>query len=168
LLRIITTLMAVALCALFLACGDDNDAESTPTPTEAVTGDEETASASAPAIDAIVVTMGDDEMVVDADSGPAGPLTFEVTNDGTDERPFQIIITTDEAEVPLPTTSAGEFDPAGGDAYIVAQTPGMGAGSTTTIGSDLEAGNYVLIAGGVDADGNGHYGKGVFAEFTVE
>ncbi len=173
--------MAVVICGLFVACGGDDDAESTSTSTDSATATEESAAPTdepsdgvasptpgpTEAVTVVVVDMTADELIIDVTSGPAGAFSFDITNEGEDVRPFQII-KTDEPGVPLSTTTAGDFDPAGGTAYIVAQTPGMAGGSTTTMGSRLEAGSYVFIAGGVDAEGNGHYGNGVFAGFAVE
>jgi hypothetical protein len=78
-------------------------------------------------------------------------------------------VDTDLAPDALPTTSDGRFDPAGGGAVILANTPLMGPGATTdTFRIELEAGKYVFISNEVGADGMGDYGKGMRTGFTVE
>ena len=133
--------------------------------TEAPT-DEPTEDAT-PSDTAVTVVMNPDSLESDPEGGPAGGFLFDVTNDTGASCSFAIVAEASDPDA-LPTTATGEFDRPGGDAYVVAQTPGMSEGSETAIGSDLDTGDYALLCIGVDAEGNGLYGQGIYTGFTVE
>jgi hypothetical protein len=171
-------LILLLCCSLFIACGDDDDdsdATETGAPTDASpTGqasepaetDEPSATAE-PTETEVTATLSEYEIVLGADSAPPGVVDFEITNDGEEQHVFGIV-DTDLAEDKLPVTEDGVFDPAGGDAVLIANTPGMSAGSSSSFPYELEAGNYVIICTLQTAEGQGHLGLGMHAAFTVE
>jgi hypothetical protein len=172
-------LILLLCCALFIACGDDDDDDSDATETGAPTEASATGQASEPAETDepsataeptetdVSATLSEYEIVLGADSAPAGVVNFEITNEGEQQHVFGIV-DTDLAEDELPVTDDGVFDPAGGDAVLIANTPGMSAGSSSSFRYELEAGNYVIICTLQTADGQGHLGLGMHAAFTVE
>lgn len=182
-LRILSLLMVV-LCGLMVACGGgDDDAEDTPTPSaEQTEGDESATTTEEPAAGTeepteegtvatttVEVTLAVDGVTVEPESGPAGSFTFDITNVDCNESAFVIIRADGIDPEELPTTDTGEFDGqtiAG--AYIWAQSTGQSGGDAVTMGSELDAGDYVLTCGRVDAEGRGYFGQGVYAPFAVE
>jgi hypothetical protein len=180
LLRVLVCLLAVAGGALFLACAGDDDSESEPTataapddspsPTTSASPTEEpaTETPSGPADTTVGVTLREYSIEPEAESGPAGEFAFAVRNFGPGEGHVFMVIETDLAPDELPTKDTGEFDPAGGGAVLLAQTPGLGVEATDTLRITLEAGKYVFICNNVNGQGEGHYGLGMRAGFTVE
>jgi glucose/arabinose dehydrogenase len=169
-------LLALALCALVLACGDDGGettataAPSEPSQTAAPTelpSPEPTPTEEAPPEATITVTLSDSAIELDVASGPAGVFTFVTTNDGTIPHEL-VIVDTDLAPDALPQTENGRFDLAGGGAVVLAQTPAISTGGTDRLSYELEAGNYVLISNLVNAEGEGDYSLGMYTAFTVE
>jgi hypothetical protein len=171
-------LIVLLCCALFIACGDDDgedsdatetgaptDASPTEQPSEPAETDEPSAT-SEPTETEVTATLSEYEIVLGADSAPVG-VVFEITNEGAEQHVFGIV-DTDLAEDDLPVTAAGVFDPAGGDAVLIANTPGMSAGSSSSFDYELEAGHYVIICTLQTAEGEGHLGLGMHAAFTVE
>jgi hypothetical protein len=182
LLRALLLLSAAFVAAFFLACGDDDGATPTPTPTptsarspaaESPTSSpartsSPTASPSATADTTVRVTLSEYEIELSADSGPPGTYTFALENVGPDEtHQFMVVDTALEPDA-LPTTDTGAFDPSGGDATILANSPGLGPESNDTFRVELAAGSYVFICNLADAEGRGHYGLGMRTAFTVE
>lgn len=49
-----------------------------------------------------------------------------------------------------------------------ANTPGITAGTPSSLAYELDAGNNVFICNNLNAEGEGHYAKGMRAGFTVE
>jgi hypothetical protein len=177
-LRALCITVVLLSCALLIACGDDDDdrddAESAaPTdasPTEQASAPDETdeVTGTPPAAGAeVTATLSEYRIVISADTAPPGEITFNIGNAGTEQHVLGVV-DTDLDPDDLPTTDAGVFDPAGGDATLLANTPGVSAGTASALGVDLEAGNYVLICTLQTADGQGHYGLGMHTSFTVE
>jgi hypothetical protein len=169
---------------LFLACGGGDDATPTPspaptsTPTAAVTASPTKAATATPTASPentpsatpntnLGVTLKEYEITMDKTSGPAGVFTFAIKNEGPAESHVFMIVKTDLAPDALPVTSSGQFAP-NSDAVILANTPGIGANASDSFGQRLEAGKYVFICNNSDANGQGHYSKGMHAGFTVK
>lgn len=179
-LRVLLALAAVVGSALFLACGGDDDdsttdvteaptsvaASASPTSTKAAAATVTPEETQTPAVD-VAVTLSEYEVVTDFPSGPAGDYTFSIANEGPAETHVFMIVQTDLAPEELPVTSNGQFAPSSA-AVILANTPSIGANATDSFSFDLEAGKYVFICNNVDAEGQGHYGKGMRTGFTVE
>ena len=182
-LRILIALLLLAGSAPLVACGgDDDDDAATPSPTEAAASEAATPTSVATETDEpdptqaattdVAVTLSEYEIVLDAESGPAGEYAFAITNEGTEEQHVFMIVQTDLDADALPVESTGKFVPSN-DATILANTPGMNIGSTDTMVYPLEAGNYVFICNQVspgiaDGPGQGHYAQGMRIGFTVE
>jgi hypothetical protein len=164
---------------MFIACGDDDDDDSDATETGVATDASPTEQASEPAETdepsetdepaetEVTAALREYKIVLGADSAPAGIVSFEITNEGEEQHVFGIV-DTDLAADELPVTDDGLLDPAGGDAVLIANTPGMSAGSSSSFRYELEAGNYVIICTLQTAEGQGHLGLGMHTAFTVE
>lgn len=178
--RSLFALAVVLGSALFLACGGDDDdpaatvteapaaapASASQTPTAAATATNTPEETQVAAMD-VAVTLSEYAVSTDSDSGPAGDYTFAIANEGPDESHVFMIVQTDLAPDALPVTSNGQFAPGSG-AVILANTPGIAPDGTDSFTYTLEAGSYAFICNNVDADGQGHYAKGMSTGFTVE
>jgi uncharacterized cupredoxin-like copper-binding protein len=181
LIRVLLALVAVVGGALFLACGGDDDATSTVTGTPTAVSTTAAATATptkaatatpVPTPKATVntdlgVTLREYEVTTDASSGPAGTFKFAIKNEGPAESHVFMIVKTDLAPNALPVTSTGQFAP-NSDAVIQANTPVIGANASDSFSYALEAGKYVFICNNSDANGQGHYLKGMHVAFTVK
>ena len=119
----------------------------------------------------VTATLGEWSIAVDKDSVPAGPVVFDVTNDGpTDPHEF-VIVKTDLAPGDLPVDDTGKVDEEGAGLTFIGEIEELEVGANASATFDLEAGNYVLICNIVDtADGatEAHYVLGMRLAFTVE
>jgi uncharacterized cupredoxin-like copper-binding protein len=93
-----------------------------------------------------------------ADSAPAGPVTFNVTNNGSFHN--LTVIQTDLAPDALPTDSSGDADLS--QLTVVGNTEDLNGGESEPLQVDLQAGPYVLICTVPT-----HYGLGMHAPFTA-
>ncbi len=149
--RIFVALLALGVALIVAAaCGDDDDAGETPVDAVGETP------AVATTVDVALVEFA---VNLAQDTADAGTLTFNVSNDGTEDHTFRVI-KTDLALDALPKAN-GLVDEAQLD--VVANIQQLAAGETQQVSPDLEAGSYVLIC-----NIPGHYDLGMRAAFTVE
>jgi uncharacterized cupredoxin-like copper-binding protein len=113
------------------------------------------------------VTLREFEIAPDVTSAPAGPVTFQVTNEGPDEVHEIVVIKTDLAPDELPTGADGAVDEEGEGLEPIDEIEDIAIGATEDLSVTLEAGNYVLICNIVE-DGLVHYADGMRTAFTVE
>lgn len=128
-------------------------------------GEEGTAEVPAANGDTVAVALGETDathmyMRLSQSSVPAGSITFTITNEGVKDHEFEVFET---------ATAAGDFaigpddkvvDPE--DAVVLAEVEGIEGGKTETLTLEFEPGNYAMIC-----NEEGHYGEGMFADFTV-
>ena len=154
--RIFVALLVLGVALIVAAaCNDDDDGgggDGGETPLDAV-GETPTA---ATTVDVALVEFA---VNLAQDTADAGTLTFNVSNDGTEDHTFRVI-KTDLAPDALPKADA-LVDEAQLD--VVANIQQFAAGETQQVSPDLEAGSYVLIC-----NLPGHYDLGMRAAFTVE
>jgi mono/diheme cytochrome c family protein/uncharacterized cupredoxin-like copper-binding protein len=112
----------------------------------------------------VAVSLNDSPFQVkpDASSAPAGPVEFDVKNDGAGPHNFRVI-QTDLAPDKLPLTGSQVDENQLGSA-VVARSAGnfIAAGATDTVAAQLAPGNYVLICNVPT-----HYSSGMHVAFTV-
>lgn len=149
-------LIAVAMLAALLlaACGDDDDGG----------GDDGGATE-------VNVTVKEFEVIPEADSAPAGDVTFIVENTGPDDPHELVIVQTDLAPDALPTNDDGSYDEAGEGATLIDEIEEFEVGATEQITLDLTAGSYVLLCNLVEEEEGmteSHYAEGMRTAFTVE
>lgn len=113
------------------------------------------------------MTLKEYEITTSETSGPAGTFTIAIKNEGPAESHVFMVVKTDLAPDALPVTGTGQFAP-NSDAVILANTPQIRADASDSFGQLLEAGKYVFICNNSDADGQGHYSKGMHVGFTVD
>jgi uncharacterized cupredoxin-like copper-binding protein len=120
------------------------------------------------------VTLQEWAVLPDAESAPAGEVTFVVTNDGPDDVHEFVIIKTDVDPGDLPTDATGAVDEAGvqfqsGEMEVIDEIEDIPVGESAELTATLEAGNYVLICNIYTADEQeAHYAEGMRVAFTVE
>jgi hypothetical protein len=120
------------------------------------------------------VTLQEWAVLLDAESAPAGEVTFAVTNDGPDDVHEFVIIKTDVDPGDLPTDATGAVDEAGvqfqsGEMEVIDEIEDIPVGESAELTATLEAGNYVLICNIYTADEQeAHYAEGMRVAFTVE
>lgn len=115
-----------------------------------------------PAADATTVNVALTEFGVTPEpiSGPAGPVSFAVSNTGGSLHNFRVIKTDLAPDaLPLAGTQVDEDQ-----VEVIARSSGnIAAGANQPVSAALDAGTYVLIC-----NVPGHYGLGMYAAFTVE
>ncbi|MGH2462863.1 MAG: hypothetical protein ACRDFZ_04450 [Candidatus Limnocylindria bacterium] len=117
----------------------------------------------------INVTLQEWAVLPDADSAPAGDVTFVVTNDGPDDVHEFVIIRTDLDPGSLPTDATGAVDEAGADIEVIDEIKDIAVRGTAEVTATLEAGNYILICNiYTESEDEAHYAMGMRVAFTVE
>jgi uncharacterized cupredoxin-like copper-binding protein len=91
---------------------------------------------------------------------PAGPVTFEVHNEGQTVHEL-VIVKTDQPADALPVSNGTVDLAAAGE--VVDRTSQFGSGEMELLTVNLEPGTYVLLC-----NIPGHYQQGMFAQVTVE
>jgi uncharacterized cupredoxin-like copper-binding protein len=166
-------LAVVTLLTLSLAACQTSASES---PAASIAGAESMAPAESMAAGGTTVNVTLQEWVVlpDAESAPAGEVTFVVTNDGPDDVHEFVIIKADVDPGDLPTDATGAVDETGvqfqsGEMEVIDEIEDLAVGDTQEVTVTLEAGNYVLICNVYSADEQeAHYAEGMRVAFTVE
>ena len=113
----------------------------------------------APGLDLTKATMG---IKASPDAVKAGEVTFKVTNDSKDTIHEMIVMYLADPGKPLPYLEAEnrvDEDRAGDKGEVSELDPGKSG----TLTVELKAGKYLLIC-----NVPGHYGAGMWAEFTVD
>ena len=153
--------LSIAL-VLGVACGNDDDEEVEPTPSEPAATQ---APATTPEEGTTVVINLDEWTVTGAEgaaipSVPAGEVTFEVHNDG--EIPHELVIIKTETDPATFPVSGGKVDE---DAVgeLIGEVEDFPGGETETGTFGLQPGAYALICN-VAA----HYEQGMYAQLVVE
>ena len=158
-MRRLTTLMMVgALAVGFTACGSSSSDSSTTDAPSSADGTTVPA-ADGTAVAAVAGNTSDTVrfLTVDPASVPAGPVTFTLTNSGSEDHEM-VVVKTDTAADQLEVGTddrVSEDDSVGEIAEIKPDTTG-------TVTLDLAPGNYVLLCNIAL-----HYGQGMRAAFTV-
>ncbi len=113
----------------------------------------------------VKVTLTEWAVVLDKASVPAGKVTFEVTNAGTQFQHEMVVLKTDLDPAKLPADSTGKVD----EANSVGEVPETDMGKAGSVTIDLAAGKYVLICNIVETSGGheSHYNQGMRIVFTV-
>lgn len=125
--------------------------------------------AASAATGSIKVTLTEWALVPDKASAPAGNVTFDVTNGGTQFKHEFVVIKTDLDPADLAVDATGKVDEAGAGIEFIGEVEELEIGATETASFDLAAGNYVLICNIVEAAGGqeSHYNEGMRTAFTV-
>jgi uncharacterized cupredoxin-like copper-binding protein len=160
--RGIEILAIVAVMSLLLAA-------CAPSASESAAASAEPAASAAAGATIVNVTLQEWAVVPDAESAPAGEVTFAVTNDGPDDVHEFVIVRTDLDPGDLPTDATGTVDEAGAGMEVIDEIEDLAVGDTQEVTVTLEAGNYVLICNVYSADElEAHYAEGMRIAFTVE
>jgi uncharacterized cupredoxin-like copper-binding protein len=106
----------------------------------------------------VSATEMDFSIQLSSSTGTAGPVTFNITNNGPSTHEF-VVIQTDDAPDALPVKN-GTVDEAG--LTIVDENDAVPPNTTATLPVNLEAGSYVIIC-----NVSGHYEAGMHTAFTV-
>jgi uncharacterized cupredoxin-like copper-binding protein len=123
-----------------------------------------------PAAGPVQVTLGETDPThmfihLSATSAPAGKVTFQVTNSGTQTHEFVVLATTTPADAFPIVSFEGEKNRIDEDApgvTNVGETGDMKAGTTKTLTIDMAAGHYAVVC-----NLPGHYRMGMHQDFTV-
>ena len=129
------------------------------------------ACSSEPTASTVEVTLGEWSIGVDADSVPAGEVTFNATNNGPDDAHEMVLVKTDLAPADLPVDETGKVDEEGEGITFIGEIEEIPVGESDSATYDLAAGNYVLFCNIVDTAHDPtevHYGLGRRLAFTVE
>lgn len=99
-----------------------------------------------------------------------GPITFNTKNEGPDEDHELVIIKTDFAPDELPTKDDGSVDEGASGLDVAGEVREIKPGDDSSGSYSLKPGKYVLICNlvsEVDGQKTAHYGRGMYAPFTV-
>src|SRR5262245_45404591 len=111
----------------------------------------------------VAVTEVDGKITPATTTAAAGPVTFTITNNGTQTHEF-VVIKTDLADDKLPTTADGnEVDETATGVTVVDEVEEVAVGTPATLNVTLQPGNYVFICNIPT-----HYGLGMHVAFTVQ
>ena len=117
---------------------------------------------------AINVTLQEWAVVPDAESAPAGDVTFTVTNDGPDDVHEFVVLATDLDPGALPTDEHGAVDEEGDGVEVIDEIEDIPVGETEELTVNLDSGNYVLLCNVYDEDEDeAHYQMGMRTAFEV-
>lgn len=106
----------------------------------------------------VSATEMDFSITLSSSTATAGPVTFNISNEGPSTHEF-VVIQTDDAPDALPVKN-GTVDESG--LTIVDENEDVAPGTTATLPVDLKAGSYVIIC-----NVSGHYEAGMHTGFTV-
>jgi hypothetical protein len=112
------------------------------------------------------VTLREFTVTPDRSSAPRGPITFDVTNAGTEDHEF-LVIQTNLAPDALPVEANGSYEENGPGTVLLAEIDVIPPNQARTLTLDLQAGNYVLICNRVEGL-EAHYALGMHAGFSVD
>lgn len=162
--------LVVALAGA-VGCGDDDDEDEDGgvTPQVTVPAGGETPGAGGDGGTTVEVQLKEFEIVLDADSAPAGEVTFRAENIGPDDEHELVIIQSDLEPGALPTDEDGSVPE--DEVDLIDEIEPFAVGETEEITVDLEAGSYVLICNIVEeeeGETESHYQLGMRTAFTVE
>jgi uncharacterized cupredoxin-like copper-binding protein len=103
-------------------------------------------------------------------TAPAGTVTFEASNKGTEIHEF-VVIKTDLGLIDLPVGDDGSVNEEGQGIEVIDEIEDLAAGEAQTLQLELSAGNYVLICNVVETEESGeresHYQMGMRTSFKV-
>ena len=101
-------------------------------------------------------------------SVPAGPVTFEATNEGPNDEHEMVVIKTDLGLLGLPTDATGTVDEEGEGVEALGEIEEFGVNETKDLTLNLAPGNYVLICNiFTESENESHYQEGMRTSFTV-
>ncbi|MGP1675319.1 MAG: hypothetical protein ACTS8Z_08910 [Candidatus Limnocylindrales bacterium] len=143
--RVLTLFSVVAIGLGASAC---SGTAATPSPT----------AAQSVAAGTVAVTLSEWKVVPASATAAAGPITFAVTNSGSQMHEF-VVVKTDLKADALPVAD-NKIDES--TLTPVDEIEDIGAGTTPSLSVDLAAGHYVLLCN-IET----HYGQGMHADFDV-
>lgn len=165
-LRLITLLALGATALVATGCIGDpgtrdakvtDDTSTTAGSTSAASGTAQSTAAAGG--ETVTVELGKgSEFAVDPSvaSVPAGPITFDVTNDGT--MPHELVVLQTDKTIKELTKPDGTAD----ETNNIGESGDVEAGASKSFTVDLEPGHYWLIC-----NLPGHFAGGMYTEFTV-
>jgi uncharacterized cupredoxin-like copper-binding protein len=110
----------------------------------------------------VAVTLDEFHLKVDRTAIPAGNVTFDIDNKGTEKHEF-VILRTDLAVSALPTdTATNKVQEEATGIVHVDEIDGVDAGQQKQLSVDLKPGTYLLVC-----NYPGHVHGGMVAQFTV-
>jgi uncharacterized cupredoxin-like copper-binding protein len=114
------------------------------------------------------VTLQEWAVVPEAESAPAGDVTFVVTNDGPEDIHEFVVLATDLAPGDLPVDEHGAVTEEGEGIEVVDEIEDISVGDTQELTVTLAAGNYVLLCNIYSADEDeAHYQMGMRIGFEA-
>jgi uncharacterized cupredoxin-like copper-binding protein len=116
----------------------------------------------------VAVTLQEWAVVPDAESAPAGDVTFTVTNDGPEDVHEFVILATDLDPGDLPTDEHGAVDEEGEGMEVVDEVEDIPVGESQDLTVNLDPGSYVLLCNIYSEDEDeAHYQMGMRTAFEV-
>jgi uncharacterized cupredoxin-like copper-binding protein len=104
---------------------------------------------------------GEFTITLDPAATGAGPIVFNVSNDGEVEHEFEVF-KTDAAPEDIPVAD-GHADMEAAGAEEIEEVEDIAPGATAELETDLEAGTYLIVC-----NLPAHFEQGMYTTFTVE
>ncbi len=177
LITLLGVMLAAAGVVLFLAACSNKKAgngANTPTAMATMVGETPMATTTPPAggtpqANAVAVNLTEWIVFPRPASAPAGSVTFNAKNIGTEKHEF-MVVKTDLAPAALPTKADGSVDEAGQGMQVLQHVMDIAVGETKSATVNLVPGSYVLLCNVVVVR-NGktisHYANAMHVAFTV-
>jgi uncharacterized cupredoxin-like copper-binding protein len=154
-LRRFIAVPALLLLVFGVACSSSDDNSS------ASSGSSGSSTQSSSTSGGVGATEKDFAITLDSSTADAGSVTFDITNQGPSTHEF-VVFKTDLAPDALPTDDKGTVDEEGKGLKHIDEVEDIAAGSSQTLTTNLDPGNYVVIC-----NLPGHYQQGMHAPLTV-
>jgi len=118
---------------------------------------------------AVDITLQEFAVSTDRQSATAGPVTFNATNKGPDDKHEFVVIKTDLAITDLPTDKTGAVSEDGAGIDVIGEIEEFPPGETRSATFDLASGSYALICNIYDkSEKEAHYQEGMRTSFSVK
>lgn len=118
---------------------------------------------------AVSVDLTEYSITTDLAEAPAGPVTFEVHNEGAE--PHEVVVVAADSVDDLPMLDDGSFDESALAAgALVGELEPIASGLTCDVTFDLAPGTYLLVCNIVeeaDGDTEAHLAEGMVTQITV-
>lgn len=117
----------------------------------------------------VVVSLTEWAVTPDKATVNAGPVSFNITNDGPIDVHEFVVFKTDLAFDNLPLDVDGNVDENGAGIMLIGEIENIAVGESAQVTFDLAPGNYVLVCNIWDAgEAEAHYAEGMRVAFTVQ
>ena len=159
--RTVTLMLGIVAMFVFIGCSSDSGDGASSSAAASGSSPSACGEIMPAADDGIEVTEMDFSIEPASTSADAGPITFDIQNEGPQTHEF-VVFKTDLDPADLPTNDDGTVDEEGKGVKHIDEIEDIAPCTAQSLSVDLDAGNYVFIC-----NLPGHYASGMHTSFTV-